>query len=480
MTSSAATLQGTVTSMGDYSTVYVSFEYGLTAGYGTITAEETKTSTGGFSKGISGLSDDTTYHFRARLRYGTTYVYGSDNTFATLVATGEAPGPPTNLYISARTDTSLTLAWARGSGAVNTVVRASTTAYPASPTSGSAVYSGTGITVTHSALTTDTTYYYSAWSESGGVYSVTYAVVHGTPGTTALPLPDVFRIDDVKVYRGFRETNDHLYVIAYRLIYDAGNPIDDVGDYFDFKLMDGTLVRAKVPVASWGYRPGSIYLVASGAPTWGGDYTIRIEGNPAKWGSPAPYVERALTAGDWQGTDLLQLDSWVISTAQSLQSYYDSEMLISSPGGTQVLSDTGAVIFNMGIKGLCVVRPHLCAYMEGYPDVDRRDFDVIEINPAERVGDDVYEGVFVKIADFFNSDANTVGTILFVLGYIVLVIGLAIMLHGVGRSSGLIAMGVASPVLITGAYAGFISFAFLTVLAGIIAAYVFYVIWART
>lgn len=85
--STTATLQGTLTSMGSYDTVYLSFQYGTTDSYGSTTSEQTVTSTTGFTAGISGLSPSTTYHFRARVRYAAgSYVNGDDNTFTTNAA----------------------------------------------------------------------------------------------------------------------------------------------------------------------------------------------------------------------------------------------------------------------------------------------------------------------------------------------------------------------------------------------------------
>lgn len=86
-TTTSATLQGNLVGLGSYSTVYVSFEYGLTTSYGAIespTADEEMTAIGGFNVPISNLEPGTTYHFQARVRYDSLYKYGGDNTFTTV------------------------------------------------------------------------------------------------------------------------------------------------------------------------------------------------------------------------------------------------------------------------------------------------------------------------------------------------------------------------------------------------------------
>jgi len=479
VTAAAATLQGTITSMGDYGTVYVSFQYGLTSGYGTTTAEQTRTAAGGFNQAITGLTAETTYHFRAALRYGTSYIYGSDNTFVTLAAPPPTLSPPGNFRVTGHTDTSLSLAWTRASGATNTVVRSSTTAYPTSPTSGTAVYSGTGSSVTHTGLTTDTVYYYSAWSESGGSYSGTYATATGTPSTDTTPVPDTLRIDDVKVYTGYFDDGDQLYVINYRIIYDAGDPGWDCSDYFDFVLLDGAIVRAKTPVKSWGYRPGSIYLKVESAPTWGGLYTVRIAGNPAKWGTP-PTANYDLSPGDWQGADLTLLDSWVMSLAHSIEAMYSVQLVTYDDiHGVTHLTGQGVAVFGLGIPGLCQVRPHLC---NPYAIVDpgpREPGEVLVIDPSARVGPEIHAAT-TSVAAFFNlDDPNVPAAVGFGIAFVALGLLLTVMLGRWGAMGGLAGFGIASPILIAGAWTGYLPWAVIIVPAAIIASIVLLVVWVK-
>jgi hypothetical protein len=84
LTTTGATLNANLTSLGTSSTVTVSFEYGLTNNYGNTIAgvPPTMTSTGTFSASLSGLTPNTLYHYRAKA-VGDETSYGNDRTFTT-------------------------------------------------------------------------------------------------------------------------------------------------------------------------------------------------------------------------------------------------------------------------------------------------------------------------------------------------------------------------------------------------------------
>jgi len=93
ITSSGATLQGSVTPNGHATTYH--FEYGTTTAYGTSTANQNAgsgVSASSVSTAITGLAPATTYHFRivALSTEGTTN--GADNTFTTAAGPGTGGG----------------------------------------------------------------------------------------------------------------------------------------------------------------------------------------------------------------------------------------------------------------------------------------------------------------------------------------------------------------------------------------------------
>jgi hypothetical protein len=83
----SATFNGYLDSLGTASPVQVSFEWGLTTGYGNTTALQPMTGTGAFSANIILLTQGTTYHYRAKAVGHGAPVYGSDDVFTT-------PPPP--------------------------------------------------------------------------------------------------------------------------------------------------------------------------------------------------------------------------------------------------------------------------------------------------------------------------------------------------------------------------------------------------
>ncbi len=162
ITATGATLNGNLTSLGSYSSVYVFFQYGLNTSYGTNTTEQAKTATGGFSDNITGLSKGTPYHFRAVCRYNSdNYTCGEDKTLLT------KPDPPTG-FTATPGNGQVSLSWTKGAGANMTIIIRKVGGYPANRTDGTQVYFDTGTSYTDTGLTNGTTYYYSAWSEVSG------------------------------------------------------------------------------------------------------------------------------------------------------------------------------------------------------------------------------------------------------------------------------------------------------------------------
>jgi hypothetical protein len=88
MASFSATLNGTVNPHG--STTSVHFQYGTTTNYGSVTANQSfsGTTTQNVAANISGLTANTTYHFRIVATNGHGTSYGSDRAFTTLTPTG--------------------------------------------------------------------------------------------------------------------------------------------------------------------------------------------------------------------------------------------------------------------------------------------------------------------------------------------------------------------------------------------------------
>lgn len=483
LTPTGATLQGTLTFLGDYTPVYVFFQYGKTTNYGTDTEEQTKTAIGGFNQAISGLDPDTTYHFRAVVRHGaSSYVYGNDAQFDT--TTSGTPEVSTGSAVNVTTSTATLQGTLNSLGDYSPVYIAFewglTSEYGSQTAEGTKTGVG-GFYADISGLQSNTTYHFRARVRFNSSYVYgddnTFVTTEtgAPPAEPGIDPPDILRIDDVKVFSGYFEGDDQLYVISYRIIYSAGTPILDVGDYFDFQLLDGSILKGQWPVKSWDYKPGSIYLCAASAPAWGGNYRIKIIGNPSKWETP-PECYRDITPGDWQGDDLTQLDTWVLSLASSLQSYYSSEMVIYTTGGQAVLSKQGGAIFNMSIPGLSTVRPNLFSATSEYihPDWEEHPREYEEtLDPKKHMGNYFY-GLFEDGAEFLNTETKTFGAIVFGVLYLIVAI-----LIGWKLNNGLVGMGLASPIIILGGWFGLIPLVLIMVVAGVFVIYSIFVIWVK-
>jgi hypothetical protein len=163
-------------------------------------------------------------------------------------------------------------------------------------------------------------------------------------------------IQDAKVVTGYKETDDWLIMIRYINTYPPYYDTYDVKKYFVFQLLDSTgAVKAQTSVPEWGNKVGSIYLAASSTSslTYGGTYSVRMYGTFV----PNPYVSYTLIGTDWLGSDLINLDSWVRTSATVIGTYYSTSLTSFVAERGEVLNSTGSAIFSSGIAGLSQVRP---------------------------------------------------------------------------------------------------------------------------
>lgn len=187
--------------------------------------------------------------------------------------------------------------------------------------------------------------------------------------TTDPPTIDIYRVEeeiddpvldvqDAKVFQGYRETDDWLIAIRYVDVYPPYYDTYDVKSLFVLRLIDSnSTVQAQTVVPAWGNRPGCIYLSADQVTglDYGGDYVIRLTGVF----TGTPYTEFTLSDTDWYGSDLTGLDSWVISSASTIGTYYSTDLTTYIAERGEVLNATGGGIFDNGINGLASVRPNV-------------------------------------------------------------------------------------------------------------------------
>lgn len=373
-TTVGATLQGTVTGMGGYSSVVGFYSYGTTTSYlSGNTSGQTITATGAMTPAIlNTLSANTTYHFIARVQYGSgTIASGGDATFITnalgvpTVTTGGASNYTTTSVTIAGTITSL--------GSYTTVL----VSMEYGLTSGN--YTSQTTQVSHtttgafSAIATplnpSTTYHYRAVLQYGS------SNVTGSDKTFTTLTPnagsDDLNIVSAKVFSDYLVTGDLLFTVEYVNTSLPYANRQDPAAYFAIQLVgtDNTTVIASTPMTSWGNRPGAIYVGTASATaiTFGGAYYMRILGTYIG----APSATYLLTSADWRGTNLAHLDSWVINTAWNITRYeaalypteppsyvtWKTNILVFHAG--EVLTDDGGAMFTAAIPYLMDVRPNI-------------------------------------------------------------------------------------------------------------------------
>jgi hypothetical protein len=170
ITGSSAVVSGNVTAMGTASTVALSFEYGLTTGYGSsVAANPTSSpSAASFTATITGLAAGTTYHFRAKADGGLSGIgVGGDMTFTT-----KTPPVVTTVSVTGVGSYSATLNGNIGSLGLSSPPVDASFEYGMSNTYGSATSTvsmpGTGaFNVTINGLNPGTTYHFRARAYGG-------------------------------------------------------------------------------------------------------------------------------------------------------------------------------------------------------------------------------------------------------------------------------------------------------------------------
>jgi hypothetical protein len=180
ITSSGATLNGNLTSLGTATSVNVSFDWGLTTSYGSTIAgtPSPRTTTGTFTGSLTGLTPGTVYHYRAKADGGTAGIsYGSDQQFTT--TTGTTPPSVTSNAATGITSSGATLNGNLTSLGTATSVNVSfdwglTTSYGSNTTGTPSPRTTTGtFTGSLTGLTSGTVYHYRAKAD-GGTAGISY------------------------------------------------------------------------------------------------------------------------------------------------------------------------------------------------------------------------------------------------------------------------------------------------------------------
>jgi hypothetical protein len=418
VTSTSATLTGSLTSLGSYTPVYTSFQYGTSTNYSNATTEATHTIAAGLSATLNTLQPNTTYYYRARVRYSTgVYAYGSGYSFTTSGGTGApvmyealSTGQDGNsdkihganwadmqftVGATSHTATSIHLYLKRlGSpGTVTVSIRLASAGLPTGADLVSTTFDGNLLTtdydwysynISETTLTTLLQYaivvratagdanncVYWGIDTGGGLANAVYGKSVNSGATFATdspkdalfeiwssPISQGLQVMGARVFTGYMETGDWLIVADVNNVYTPYYPDNDPQAYFQLQLISGTSVKASTPFRAWERQPLAIYLspATAGTLTWGSGYIIRIQCLPVT----AVTEQYTLMPSDWNGGGIFWLDSYVRSLASIYQTYYTATYLVATADKGNVLNAAGGVIFDTGIPYLSAKRPSL-------------------------------------------------------------------------------------------------------------------------
>jgi hypothetical protein len=459
VTTSGADLIGSLTYLAGYTPVNVYFEYGLNISYGYSTLPQSKTAITGFWDSVTDLVPNVTYHYRAVADYAdaSSPTYGLDMTFVTTLAPGGSLFPTISR------------------GAVFT-------GYRQTALSTGTIVIGTGLTVTPATLAAGYNLVTVTIPGGGGTFTITLAtgntgtVVNGTATVTGSPVSLHAGANTITVtVAGTMVVSigagDMLFIAeifnTYTPLYLVVNP----ETRYAIRLLsaDETTILAESSLRRWGTQPVSIYLneanIYAHGIVYGSEYHLAMVGTFA--GAPA-ITSYQLTADDWYGDDLEELDNWSLTTATHMQVYAlvnpytnSTDMLTDVTDVGQQLTEKGGSYFTIGINGLSSVRPSLFESAQSKPILPSQTaanaYDASKVW-ATQVG--------TKVA----TDWNKFGAILGVsgqlaMGYSIILIVIILSILGVlfGGVKGLPVIVLSFPLVYLGSYLGAIGIQYVIV-----------------
>ena len=438
-----ATLNGLILSCGDLGCTEWGFDWGLTEYYGsswtyngtcpasgatptpsptpTPTPQATATCTvepcaiGYYDHEISGLANDSIYHYRAKVKCNGVWYYGDDRLFftGTKFETSEVQNGILYRYIHGSQWGSM--AFTTGnvttypyyiqnvylrlnrSGDPGPIIVSIREADSAGKPQGSDLTSGT---INGDAITTDDfgEWYCVPLTAYGLQYNTTYAIVvrattAGYPASyvmwmrstgygsgnhsmssdsgqtwTAYPTMDMMfqtwgvaslDVFDVKIFSSVVQNADWYIAINYINEVPPEYPAEDPIQMYTMALLNGNNasdILAGTPMRCWGFKPCALYISQANTAglSWGGSYTLRIYRDLEPYYEP--YADYTLDNADWVGSEMWWLGEWVIEVAERLEAYYGQTLTMTSYDDVDfevtVLNTLGAQIFTECMLGI--------------------------------------------------------------------------------------------------------------------------------
>jgi phosphodiesterase/alkaline phosphatase D-like protein len=263
VSTSGATLNGTVNANNDSTTV--TFEYGTTLAYGTtVTADQSPVigaSSTAVSRAITGLSSDTTYHYRVVAQNSSGTTYGADMT----LFTGTAPPTAATGTASSVGSTSATLNGTVNANNGSTTVTfeyGETTGYGRTATADQSPVTGstdTAVSANVSSLNPNTTYHFRVVGQnaSGTTYGADMTFATASADTAVVVTAPVTGVTTSSAISGGDVTEEGNAPVTARGVCWSTAPAPTIADTC---TSDGT---GAGPFTSniTGLTPGTTYYV---------------------------------------------------------------------------------------------------------------------------------------------------------------------------------------------------------------------------
>lgn len=204
------------------------------------------------------------------------------------------------------------------------------------------------------------------------------------PVYATVDAPDTLEINQVEVYANCLEVGDQLYLITGTVDYTV-NPDDNIETNFVVRLMDGTDELGNTIFYAYfddGYEFGTcaIYFSAADAPTWEGDYTVYIQGNPTvDWDGDPPETHTSAFSLWFDEDTTLATRERLTTRLRALALFTEISWgatapdLIAYSGDENKLTEYGDDYFSNSIPRLREVCPDLFLDVITTPEFDERD-----------------------------------------------------------------------------------------------------------
>ena len=240
-------------------------------------------------------------------------------------------------------------------------------------------------------------------------------------------------VDNVKVFKGYKETGDWIIVATYNISgSNTSTSLCNDAATWSIKLIDNAtgLEKANLPIQQCGMKPFGIYLSYNSTLglSFGGNnsYSVKIYGN---WGTN-PNASRNISTADWRGSNLDYLDQWIKEQAQIMETFDGIDYVTQVPAPYyEVLTIAGGNIFDIGISQLSVVRPDIFQVntvnfpLSYIPSNGSTNYaDNLYINWDIALGPDVSNALDVAAPYFGFTSGRMIGALLTIMGFLSLAI----------------------------------------------------------